>query len=330
MKKKTIVISASMSDESKARVESVFDGVGDVRYLEDRGEDGRAVTLKDADILISFSFNREIDREEYRLLGNLELLQTISTGVDYLPFSEIPSNITIACNAGGWAYQIAEHSVAMIMALYRRFVPQHNKLAGGVFDRNGYELRNLRGSTFCAVGYGGIGRHTAAMLRPFGVKIMALNTSGRTDDEVDFVGTLGDIDSVLEKTDIVLLSIPLTRDTEGLIGKERLGMMKPDACLINVARAPLVDERALYEHLKANPDFLAGLDVWWEEPTWSDSRFHINYPFFDLPNFLGSPHNSNYVRNSFADAAVAASENVRTFLEGKRPGGLIRREDYVK
>jgi len=319
-----------MSDESRTRVKSVFDGVADVRFLEDRKEPGRVETLKSADVLMSFSFNREVDKEEYKLLNGLELLQTISTGVDYLPFSEIPENVTIACNAGGWAYQIAEHSVAMIMALYRRFVPQHNKLAKGVFDRGGYKLRNLRGSRFCAVGYGGIGRYTASMLKPFEVKIAALNTSGKTDDDIEFIGTLNDLDAVLEKSDIVLLSIPLTKDTEGLFGKERLERMKPDACLINVARAPLVDEKALYDHLKANPDFLAGVDVWWEEPTWSESRFHIDYPFFELPNFLGSPHNSNYVEDSFVDAAVAASANVRAFLEGKKPGGLIRREDYIR
>lgn len=330
MEENKVVVSASMSDESKAQVRSVFDGFASVEFLADMDKEERKASLSRANALISFFFNREIDSIEYDLMKGVQLLQTISTGVDYLPFADIPENVQIACNAGGWAYQIAEHSVAMIMALYKRLVPQHNNLSRGDFDRPRYLLRNLRGKTLGVIGYGGIGRHTARMLKAFDVKVFALNTSGKTSDDVEFMGTLDDLEKVLGNSDIILLSLPLTKHTEGLIGKAELKKMKEDAMLVNVARAPLVDEEALYEHLCNNPEFLAGIDVWWEEPSWSDSEFHVNFPFFDLPNFLGSPHNSNYVKDAFPEALVIASENVKAFFKGEKVKGIIRREDYMK
>jgi glycerate dehydrogenase len=330
MEENKVVVSASMSDESKARVNAVFEGFASVVFLADMDKNARKEAISGASALISFFFNKEIDSSEYDLMKGTQLLQTISTGVDYLPFADIPENVQIACNAGGWAYQIAEHSVAMIMALYKRLVPQHNNLSRGEFDRPRYLLRNLRGKTLGVIGYGGIGRHTARMLKAFDVKILALNTSGKTSDDVEFIGTLDDLDTLLKRSDIVLLSIPLTKHTEGLIGKDELNKMKEDATLINVARAPLVDEGALYEHLCNNPEFLAGIDVWWEEPSWSDSEFHVNFPFFELPNFLGSPHNSNYVKDAFPEALLIASENVRACLKGEKVKGLVHREDYMK
>lgn len=330
MDENKVVVSADMSDESRAKVLSVFDGLASVDFLPDMDKKAREDAISGASALISFFFNREIDSDELELMRNTRLLQTISTGVDYLPFADIPGNVQIACNAGGWAYQIAEHSVAMIMALNKRLVPQHNNLSRGEFDRPRYLLRNLRGKTLGVIGYGGIGRHTARMLKAFDVKVFALNTSGNTSDDVEFMGTLDNLEKVLGNSDIILLSLPLTKHTEGLIGKAELEKMKEDAILVNVARAPLVDEEALYEHLCNNPEFLAGIDVWWEEPSWSDSEFHVNFPFFDLPNFLGSPHNSNYVKDAFPEALVTASGNVKAFFKGEKVKGMIRREDYMK
>ena len=77
-----------------------------------------------------------------------------------------------------------------------------------------------------------------------------------------------------------------------MIGSRELEMMEPDAILINVARGSIIDERALYEHMLRNPDFSAGIDTWWIEPA-MDGEFRVNFPSFDLPNFLGSPHNSS-------------------------------------
>ncbi len=117
------------------------------------------------------------------------------------------------------------------------------------------------------------------------------------------------------------------RATRGLIGARELGLMKPKAILVNVARGAIIEEKALYDHLAANPDFCAGIDTWWREPLRGGS-FGIEYPFFELPNLIGSPHNSGIVEGILSLASRRAALNVARYLEGKPILGVVRREEY--
>jgi len=104
--------------------------------------------------------------------------------------------------------------------------------------------------------------------------------------------------------------------------------MQPDAILINVARGPVIDEQSLYLHLVQNPGFSAGIDTWWTEPL-RGAKFKVNYPFFDLPNFLGSPHNSSITPGTMAHAVRLAAQNTADFLSGGRITGAVKREDHI-
>ena len=114
---------------------------------------------------------------------------------------------------------------------------------------------------------------------------------------------------------MLVIALPLINATRGLIGARELSLMKPAAILVNVGRAAIVDERALYEHLRSQPDFCAGIDAWWHEPG-SGSGFSTTYPFFELPNLLGSPHNSGVTDGALHVGVRQAAENVRRFLNG--------------
>jgi len=103
--------------------------------------------------------------------------------------------------------------------------------------------------------------------------------------------------------------------------------MKGSAVLINAARGDIIDEQALYEHLVAHPEFLAGIESWWIEP-FSHGEFRINYPFFELPNFLGCPHNSAKVPGMMLEATRRAVANVIRYLRQEPLQGMVRREDY--
>ena len=159
------------------------------------------------------------------------------------------------------------------------------------------------------------------------MRVHAINRAGATDEPVDWIGTLADLDALLASADVVLISLPLARSTRGLIGRRELELMKPDAILVNVARAAIVDEDALYEHLRTHPDFSAGIDTWWEEPHAGDS-FRPRHPFLDLPNVIGSPHNSGATAGTLADAARQAAANVARLLRGEPVEHLVDRSDY--
>jgi len=104
--------------------------------------------------------------------------------------------------------------------------------------------------------------------------------------------------------------------------------MKPDAILVNVARGAILDEEALYTHLKSHPGFMAGIDAWWTEP-FLHGAFRMEYPFLELPNVIGSPHNSAVVSNVLLNATRQAAENVKHFLKGEKVLGIARREELA-
>jgi phosphoglycerate dehydrogenase-like enzyme len=307
-------------------LESILREEARVAFLAEASPEERGSSLEVSVALLSWMWAAEIRPEEHGSLGSVRFLQLISAGADGVPFDLIPSAIDVASNVGGYAEPMAEHVVAMALALAKRLQQRHAELARGEFHHFAFS-RTLNGSVAGILGYGGIGGEVARLLRPFGVRIHAVNTSGRTDDGVEFAGTLADLDQVVRAADMLVIALPLTANTRGLIGRRELELMKPDAILVNVARGAIVDEEALYEHLRSHPDLMAGLDVWWREPL-THGEFRTDFPFFDLPNVLGTPHNSALVPGSLETAARRAAENVLRYLRGEPVRGIVRREDY--
>jgi phosphoglycerate dehydrogenase-like enzyme len=323
--KKTVVVTKQVDDQGRRVIESELADLADIVYLWEAPDRGAA--LRKAHVLISMMFPREVAKEEYGLLNNLALLQAVVAGVDFMPLDRLPPGAILCANVGAWADPMAEHLLGMILALGKNFLPNHLKLARGEFDRNTTSKR-FRGGVAGILGFGGIGRATAKLLRALGMHIHAINSTGQTEEPVDFIGTLDDLYPVLSVSDVVLVSLPLNKRTRHLIGPEQFARMKPDAVFINAARAEIVQEEALYAHLKDHPDFRAGTDVWWEEPM-THGTFRVGHPFFDLENFLGSPHNSPVVAGVFEEALAQAVQNVRLFLKGEPIRGKVNRSDYL-
>ena len=273
---------------------------------------------------MSFRPGRELTGQDVQALEHVGLVQLLSAGADHVDFGALPRRAKVAGNVGAYADPMAEHVVAMVAALAKRLQENHARLASGRWDQA--DTLRLRGGTAGILGYGGIGQASAALLRAFGMRIYAINTSGRADG-ADQVGTLADLDDMLASVDVLVITIPLTTATRDLIGARELSLMKPAAILVNVARGAIIDEDALFGHLQANPAFTAGIDTWWQEPR-DPGGFAVGHPFFDLPNVLGSPHNSGMVPGTLRAAAHRAADNIARFLRHEPVTGVVRTEDY--
>jgi len=324
--KKEVIVTFDPEQEWKEPVYEVLNDVAEIIFLEDLETRERKARLKEVDALLSFMVHNELEKEEFRLLRDGTMIQTLLAGVDAVPYDVLPQSVMICANAGAWSEPMAEHIIGMMLALGKNLLKRHNELKRGEFSREGYSTW-FHGKTAGIIGFGGIGKATAGLMKAFGMRIMAINTSGKTDEAVDFIGTMKDLGRLLAESDVVVIAVPLTRYTKGLIGKAELEKMKPNAILINPARGPVIQEEALYEHMLKNPDFKVGIDAWWVEPH-VHGEFKLNYPFFELENILGSPHNSNMVPEIYPIAVRRAAENVRRFLEGEKPKGIVDPADY--
>lgn len=296
-------------------------------FSHQAAEHERVALIAAAEVLIGWNPAGELPAGTLADLPELAFIQLLSAGADGVDFTAIPEHVVLAGNVGAYATPIAEHVVAMALALARRLPQRHAALAAGDFNRR-ERLMTLNGAVCAVLGYGGIGAATATMMRGLGARIYAINSTGQTSDPVDFAGTLADLDQVLTATDVLVVALPLSNKTRDLIGARELSLMKPTAILVNVARGAIINEQALFEHLKQNPQFMAGIDAWWHEPG-SSGTFRIDYPFFDLPNVLGSPHNSGIVPGVLTGAVRKAAENVLRHLRGEQVNGVMRREDYL-
>ncbi len=321
MERKVIITHKSEEPDRKVYSE-IFNGIADLIYLKDFPEDKHTSLTKDAEILITWNLPRELSAVKKETLSNLKFIQLVSAGYDHLKFDTFPKGCIIAANQGAYAMPMAEHAAAMILAIEKRLLINHKKLSVGEFDQK-TNSGTLHGKICGIIGFGSIGKASAKLLKNFGVKIFAINTSGITDEEVDFIGTLKDFNYVLKNSDVILISIPLNDDTFELLGKDEFEIMKPDAVLVNVARGAIIKEKDLYEHLRTHPGFNAGIDAWWKEP-FNSGEFKINFPFFELPNFLGSPHNSAIIPGALEEGKKRAAENVLNYLSGRPIKGVIQ------
>lgn len=167
-----------------------------------------------------------------------------------------------------------------------------------------YPLMELAGKTFGAIGYGRIGRAAAAIARSFGMKVAAYDTFGTGDELVS-------LEELLEKSDVISLHCPLTKENTGLINRETIARMKDGVILINTSRGPLINEADLRDALLSGKVQAAALDVVSTEPIRSDN------PLLGLENCLITPHIAWAPKESRQRLMDVAVENLASFLKGK-------------
>lgn len=320
-----LAVTFEVKETQRAIISEAIGKIADLRYLADLKAHERQEVLRCADVLLARNTAKELRPEELPLLEKTRLIQFLSAGLDYIPLHQLPPHIPLASNAGAYAEPMAEHALAMALAAAKRLLTEHQNLVRGQFNQ--FTPNKMLAGRICGIfGFGGIGIATARLARCVGMRIYAINRRGVTEESVDWIGKPERLAELMAASDVLVISAPLTRATRGVIGERELSLMKDDAILINLARGEIVDEIALYEHLKAKPRFTACIDAWWIEPV-RHGEFRMSRPFLELPNVIASPHNSASVPTAANAALRCALANCRRALMGETPLHLVPTEE---
>jgi phosphoglycerate dehydrogenase-like enzyme len=276
------------------------------------GPDGEvAETLEGADVLfLRWGLSPEATRRLLARVPNLRWIHTISAGVDHLLFPELRESDAILTNASGvFNVPIAETVMAYILAVVKRLPEFWAHQRKHRWEK--LPLRELRGLTVGIVGLGDIGTEVARLCRAFGMRVLGLRRRPAPSDLADEVLPPDRLQDLLARSDFVVIAVPLTAETRGMIGRAELAAMKPDAWLVNISRGAIVDEEALVEALREGRIGGACLDVFAEEPLPPES------PLWDMPNVIITPHNSWSSPHIEEREIALFLENLRRYVAGE-------------
>jgi phosphoglycerate dehydrogenase-like enzyme len=286
------------------------------------GSDAEATArYPDAEVV----FAGQITRAQLASAQRLRWLHSPAAGVGGMLFPEMLASHVVLTNSRGMSAQtIAEHVLAVTLAIFRRLPHAFRSQAARAWaqDAIGAEgNRLIAGSQALIVGLGAIGSAVAQRLTLLGARVTGLRrrVTGVTHGDWT-VAPADQLHALLPGADLVVLAAPHTRDTRGLIGARELSLMSPQSVLVNVSRGQLVDEAALAEVLRAGRISAAALDVFVDEPLPPES------PFWTLPNVLITPHTSGF-RPDHWDAAIDLfADNLRRFDDGRPLLNVVDKE----
>jgi D-3-phosphoglycerate dehydrogenase len=213
----------------------------------------------------------------------------------------------VAVAAGVNADAVAEHAVALMLALVRDLPKLDRTVRAGGWEGTAWQGRDFRGSVVGILGYGSIGRSAARLAAALGARVVVLPGVGTAEG----FENEHDLHRLLARVDILSLHCPLTEQTRGMIGRRELARMKPGALIVNTARGPVIDEAALIEALKSGHIGGAGLDTFEIEPLPADS------PLLALDNVILTPHVAGVTRNAALQVATITARNVVDTLAGR-------------
>ncbi|MGH7374706.1 MAG: 2-hydroxyacid dehydrogenase [Candidatus Rokuibacteriota bacterium] len=307
---------AALLDTARALVPAGFEMV-----VVDAGTPEFTAALPDAQYYVGFP-RAELSSEFFKAAPGLKLIQLISAGYDRLDVEAARrAGVPIANNGGSNSVAVAEHTLMLMLAVYRKLSWHHANVVTGkwrVGDFSSHRLYELEGKTLGIVGLGTIGKKVARRAAAFGVRIQYYDIARLTEEAEDALGVRFVLfPELLRTSDIVSLHVPLNAVTRNLISTRELAMMQPSAVLINTCRGPVVDENALHVALTSGRIAAAGLDVMVEEPPLA------NHPLFALDNVTFTPHMAGPTWENWAKAFRNAFDNVQRVARGERPLWVI-------
>lgn len=292
--------------------------LGDVTVCDARGADQEEELIRrlgSAQVAINIRAYAKFTEPVFRACPNLKLVSVWGTGVDNIDLHAAGRNGVTVCNTPGVnAAAVAEHAVALMLAVARRVPMLDRAMRQGQWPRE--FLTQLLGKTLGVFGLGAIGSRVAALGKALGMTVLGWSARGDAAHARALGARLASKEEILREADVVTLHLRLETETRGFLGRKEFALMKPTAILVNTGRGALVEREALLEALRERRILGAGLDVFHEEPLKPDD------PVLTLPNVVLSPHIAGQTPEVIRDGLLRAVENVANFLKGS-PTDLV-------
>lgn len=275
----------------------------------------KAELLSDADFLILFP--SRIEEEALRAASKLRLIQLVSAGFDQMDLPLLKElGIPLANNGGTNSIDVAEHTIAMMLALYRRFRELDPMIRSGGWRTidTGTCTYTIDGKTVGIIGLGNIGQKVARRLQGWGARLLYYDAFPQTPAvEQSLNVTRVSLAELLRESDIVTLHTPLNEQTRGIINQAGLALMKPNAIIVNTCRGPVINEADLIVALEQGQIAGAALDVLAQEPPAADN------PLLKMENVLFTPHSAGITYDTWARRGRFIFENLARVWAGQEP-----------
>jgi phosphoglycerate dehydrogenase-like enzyme/ribonuclease HI len=286
--------------------------------------------LPEVEVVIGGSFSKE-DLDQAK---KLKLFQIPFAGVDQLDLSLYKNRKDIfICNVHANRAAVAEHAFALILALAKNIVTNDRDLRLGRW--HGFSSKEptiqLQGKSLGIIGLGSIGWEIAKIGHLLGMKIFALKREIKEKDLekkkiLEFLGANKDLEKVIKESDFIIITVPLTKKTKGLIGKKELKLMQ-GKYLVNISRGAVIDEEALFKSLEEHYLSGAAIDTWYQYPTNEQKEIlPSQYNFHKLKNVVMSPHTAGYSDRALEENIKSVFDNIVRIYYGEEPENQIAPE----
>jgi len=267
----------------------------------------------------------QIDAEVFDAAPNLKIVAQMAVGFDNIDVNEATKRgIHVTNTPGVLTETTADFAWALLMAIARRVVEADKYVRTGKWKVGWHPMmmqgRDVYGATIGIVGLGRIGCAIAKRAKGFDMTVLYYDVIRRPDFEKEYNIQFTQLDTLLQKADFVTINVPLTKETHYLMNEKKLKLMKKTAYLINNARGPIVDEKALHKALTEGWIAGAALDVFEQEP------IPVQNPLLKLDNVVVAPHISSASYETRSRMAEMVAENLVAFFEGKTPPNLVNPE----
>ncbi|WP_447802997.1 2-hydroxyacid dehydrogenase [Pseudomonas serbica] len=317
--KKQVVLYKKLSPLLMARLHEQAE-VTLVESLDDEGLARLREALPHAHGLLGASL--KLDAGLLDLAPNLEAIASVSVGVDNYDIDYLTDRRILLSNTPDVLTETtADTGFALILASARRVVELANLVRAGQWTRNigpAHFGSDVHGKTLGIIGMGRIGEALAQRGHfGFGMPVIYHSHSPKPAVEQRFNAQYRSLPELLQQADFVCLTLPLTAETEGLIGAEQFALMRPETIFINISRGKVVDEAALIEALRTGQIRGAGLDVFEREP------LNLDSPLLQMNNVVATPHMGSATHETREAMARCAVDNLLAALAGERPANLV-------